>query len=342
MKKTLLLLSASAFLIATAQAQVTIANGSFEIWGSSAASWQDPDAWSGTDAILKQNEILLAAAGFATFGSVKQQLYKETDAVNIHEGATSAKLISKDVGGSLGVTPCMMANGAMTLDLAAAMAGEIDGLESVITVTGGTVMMGRRADSLVTYVKGGAAVNADSSTIFVQAKRKIGDSLVTIGGGAVQFSGTDAFQKVVLNVTYVNPTATATDTLIIFVLSSASLPTGDSTGGMFGATANNTIFIDDMSIYTSEGNSSAITKIESSDLGVLVYPNPATTFIHLNNEQVKQAVINIYDVTGKMMHQATIGKGITSIDITRYAAGNYIYELVDVQSQRKQTGKFVK
>jgi len=342
MKNFLLLLSSVSFFTATTFGQ-EISNGTYEEWESvSGTTWKKPKFWNATDKVLNDASLLLAVGGFPV--SAENQLIKNTDMDFVHGGELSALLMSKNLGETFGVTPCMMSNGKIELDLAAAMealggGGSIEDLSSVLSITGGTPILGRKIDSVVAYVNAPMS-NSDSATIVVQAKRKVAGTYITIGGGTVMIGPGEGFQHINVGVVYADAGNTATDTMVIMISSSAALPTGDSSS-MFGATDSNHIFVDDISVFTSEGVS-GIGDIPTVDLGINAYPIPAEQYINFNNQKVENGILVIYDLKGRIMHQQDIHLGILSVDLSQYNTGLYFYQILDTDHQQKQTGKFLK
>lgn len=342
MKNFLLLLSSVSFFTATTFGQ-EISNGTFEEWETvSGTSWKKPKFWNATDKVLNDASVLLAVGGFPV--SAENQLIKNTDLDFVHGGEFSALLMSKDLGETFGVTPCMMSNGKIEIDMAAALeglggGGSIEDLSSVLNITGGTPILGRKIDSVVAYVNAPIS-NSDSATIVVQAKRNVAGTYITIGGGTVMIGPGEGFQHINVGVVYADEGNTATDTMVIMISSSAALPTGD-TGSMFGATDSNHIFVDDISVFTSEGVS-GIGEIPTVDLGVQAYPIPAEQYINFNNPKVENGILVIYDLNGRIMHQQDIHLGILSVDLSQYNSGLYFYQILDTDQHQKQTGKFLK
>ena len=78
-----------------------------------------------------------------------------------------------------------------------------------------------------------------------------------------------------------------------------------------------------------------------------VYPNPAHGLVNVQaiSDEVGQAVINIYDVTGKNVQQLTFEKPQSlqqrSLNVTRLAPGDYHLEVV-INNKRKMVTKFIK
>lgn len=336
MKKILLsILSLS--LACQMQAQ-SIVNGSFEAWVpvSGGLSWERPEGWYGTDKMLSDLSTILALAGYSL--TAENQLKKSTTA---YEGDFAARIMSLDLGESFGVTPCLMVNGVPSLDVVSmgeALAGGDVDLASILTVTGGTPLLGRRADSVVAYVHT-PEYNLDTAAIFVQAKQISGDSMITIGAGAAFIEPDLEYTRLSIPIEYLDESNTIADTLIIMAVSSAGIPSGED-DAIFGATLENSLYIDDMALFTSDVSS--ILPTARVHLGVSVFPNPASSSIQWNNTFGKELLLQIYDLNGRVMHHITLPEGRSAINLQQYPVGSYFYQVVDPSSNERQTGTFMK
>lgn len=234
-----------------------------------------------------------------------------------------------------------MVNGVPSLDVVtmgeALAGGDVD-LASILTVTGGTPLLGRRADSVVVYVST-PEYNEDTAAIFLQAKQISGDTMITIGTGAAMIAPDMEYTRLNINIEYFDESNTIADTLIIMAISSVGIPSEEE-GALFNATLENSLFLDAMSLHTSD--LSGIIPAANVDLGVSLYPNPATSAIQIKNISGKELLIQIYDLHGKVMHYQSLNEGQSSIDLQQYPAGNYFYQVADPQSKDRQAGSFIK
>lgn len=319
------------------QAQ-TITNGNFEDWTpvGSGLSWERPQGWHATDKMLSDLSMVLGIAGYPI--TPTNQLQKSTEA---YAGDYAARIVSFNLGEAFGVTPCLMVNGVPSLDVVtmgeALAGGDVD-LASILTVTGGTPLLGRRADSVVVYVST-PEYNEDTAAIFLQAKQISGDTMITIGTGAAMIAPDMEYTRLNINIEYFDESNNIADTLIIMAISSVGIPSEEE-GALFNATLENSLFLDAMSLHTSD--LSGIIPAANVDLGVSLYPNPATSNIQIKNTSGKEFLIQIYDLNGKVMHHQSLNEGQSSIDLQQYPAGNYFYQVVDPKSNDRQAGSFIK
>jgi len=65
---------------------------------------------------------------------------------------------------------------------------------------------------------------------------------------------------------------------------------------------------------------------ENGTKTVSIYPNPTTDYVNVTNAE--NTVINIYDMTGKIVKTCNITESNSFIDITNLNSGNYIFEVI--------------
>ena len=81
---------------------------------------------------------------------------------------------------------------------------------------------------------------------------------------------------------------------------------------------------------------------EISDRIVKLYPNPATSFItfDLQKGYERGMTIEIYSFVGKKMSNLSNAPQKTTIDLTEYNRGIYMYHLLDASGKVIESGKF--
>lgn len=64
-------------------------------------------------------------------------------------------------------------------------------------------------------------------------------------------------------------------------------------------------------------------------LEIVAYPNPATHWVNIQIKDLKNRKLNyhLFDVTGKLMAQASINQSITSIEMRDLAASTYLLSI---------------
>jgi len=89
------------------------------------------------------------------------------------------------------------------------------------------------------------------------------------------------------------------------------------------------------------GSTVAVKTREIIDFNINMFPNPASTFIHIDilNETRNDLNISILDITGKMVHTEIIAKNTTlhKIDLSDFSDGIYLVNIFnkDVRTQKK-------
>lgn len=81
----------------------------------------------------------------------------------------------------------------------------------------------------------------------------------------------------------------------------------------------------------------------TADPIVRLYPNPATSFINLDLGKVvnKGYSIRVFSFLGRKMYEANnVRQRITTLSVTDYNRGVYIYQLRDQNGRLVESGKF--
>jgi len=340
MKKALFTIAASIGFATLGVAQTpVIVNGTFELWTDitapsfppGAPDLERPNGWYGSDQLLNHTVGTVFLAQGLDF-DYNKQLFKDTD---MHEGSFAAKLMTKDFGDTLKKVPVLLTNARQNVSMSALLGADFDNIDlmTLFRFSEGTAMYGKRIDSITAYVKT-PATNADSGAVFVLACETVqsssgADSNAVIGQGGMTIApNSNGYIKISVPVFYA--AGQATDSMVVgFVSSSADF------------TVDNTLYVDHVEIYASEPSS--VRNIKATDLGFQVYPNPATTQINFNNKgNLTHTTLIIQNSVGQIMHYASLGQGINTIDLGKYAAGTYFYEVYNEKGTARQTGKFVK
>ncbi len=75
--------------------------------------------------------------------------------------------------------------------------------------------------------------------------------------------------------------------------------------------------------------------------GIVVYPNPATTELHIKGATSGSKAI-LYDMMGKEVYNAALDPTNCSIPISHLPTGNYLYKIIDQEGLQLSTGKWIK
>ena len=93
----------------------------------------------------------------------------------------------------------------------------------------------------------------------------------------------------------------------------------------------------------SQGQSSPVSSLpESADRIIKLYPNPATTNItfDLQKDFSRGMSIQIYSFLGKKMQDIPNASQKTTIDLSAFNRGIYMYHLLDPAGRVVESGKF--
>jgi len=343
MKKSLFLIGTIVLGLNVAYSQTpTIANGSFESWSSPSGSLelQAPTNWSGSDKIINDMALLLTLGGYDV--TPQKQVFK-IDGSMATDGGSLVELHTKDLGSDLGFIPGIIANGDIEVNAAALMSymsSEEGDITSIFDISNATAIYGRRVDSVKVDATcwGPAGLQG---TMVVNAMKNIDGENTLIGSGMVTIDNTttmeSSLQEYTAYINYTSEMGSLVDTMIIFFMSSSMNSEEPELDG-----DENYVRIDNVRLYTSIP-STGVENMPKKDHGVSVYPIPASDQITFNNQlNNNHLVINIYSITGQIMHQAPLSAGENNINLSQYAQGNYTYEIIDTEHRTRQTGQFIK
>jgi hypothetical protein len=346
MKKSLLLTAVLAGTLTSAQAQ-TFSNAGFETWNNftvmtgfpGSVALEAPTTWSGTDSLIAG--LTLPASLLGIDIDPVTQIIKSNDA---HSGTFAAEIKTANLGDSLGNVPAALINAKINFDILSVGANpDFSSLLSLFTFTGGTPALGRKVDNVKAWVKA-ASTNLDQASITVNALQKAktaanADTLILIGSGVglVSANPNNDYVETTVNVTYINPSNTATDTLIVIFSSSAVAGSGTE------FTEGNKMLVDDVSMTTSTGSSLSIRQPVFADDIALVYPNPAKNIIYFNLNTFQKAddyILTVTDASGRAILTENLKQQVNEKNVSGWAKGSYFYSLTNTKNGKHLNGKF--
>lgn len=80
---------------------------------------------------------------------------------------------------------------------------------------------------------------------------------------------------------------------------------------------------------------------DGADKFVKLYPNPATSYITFEMQKNdKGLTVQVYSFIGRKMSEARISQQKTTLDLSDYNRGLYMYHLVDAYGRVIESGKF--
>jgi hypothetical protein len=83
-----------------------------------------------------------------------------------------------------------------------------------------------------------------------------------------------------------------------------------------------------------------LTEAEIASSSLKVYPNPAKDVLNIELNYKKGFVINIFDVTGKLVETINGSEGINQINVAEFKKGFYIYDIRTSENEVIKNGKF--
>lgn len=85
---------------------------------------------------------------------------------------------------------------------------------------------------------------------------------------------------------------------------------------------------------------------EISDFGTLVkvYPNPVPDILVIENQssEMKDIVIRLFDISGKMLLKQGIGENISNLNMQAFRPGNYMLKVYSANDTPVRTFKIIK
>lgn len=242
----------------------------------------------------------------ANFGVITCE--RESNPPDTYSGLASIKLTTKMV-------LTQVTNGIATT-------GTIN--TSTQSITGGIPYAGR-PDSIVGYYKY-TSVSGDNGFIEIQLLGSGGDT-DTVGYARFKTPTTTVsnYVRFAKKITYKKTTPVVNS---IWILSSSA----DAVTHY----VNSVLRVDDLQLI---GNSTNVAEKQKMEL--LVGPNPASKNIVVRNPMLNKAILNIYDVTGRKLITQSVSDSFTTIDISEYPIGLYIYSITDENKNVLKTDKII-
>lgn len=307
MKKILLTISAVASSVIGAMAQSP--DFSFETWNNVQFSTtiQDPQGWASLNTLN-------------VFTATPKSVFKET--TSPFGGTASAKITTVKVTGALIPNPYQ--------------SGDIDtaGLLTIgqIVASPPSIKYGYNytwRSQVLSFQSMYTPMAGDSAFVLATLTKWNGSSRDTIASGKYATgAATTSYSLNSITLTY-DPAfaAVVPDSEQIFI--SSSIYNHD------GAKIGSTFYIDDIawSGYNSTDD------INGSVNNVFVYPNPATNNISITSS-IDAATIRITDITGRLLGNYSMTDNKTNIQTSTFAAGIYIYSVLDKKKNVLNRGRF--
>lgn len=276
-------------------------NGGFENWTNN-----EPDGWGTIDQLL------------ASFGETANMVSQDNSAGNYAEGLAAAKLTSTNSTAASRVLPAMLSAGAIIY-------GTVGGQPSILPV-------GRpytaRPDSITAVYKYTGLGN-DTACLMHYSFTKNGTSIAGLGPNFVYFLDTTSqFLRFKEKINF--SSADAPDTFNLYFYS--GLPATTSAGS--------TMWVDDVRFIFDGTTSNADLLRVSTETSV--FPSPASNFLNIRvSENMISNRYAIYDLNGRLVAQGVINAQTETKDVSAYAAGNYVLNVLDKDNRIAGQARFV-
>ncbi|MCB9186537.1 MAG: T9SS type A sorting domain-containing protein [Flavobacteriales bacterium] len=303
MKKSLLAIIGSVFVLSAAQGQITQpANASFENWetipGSIGNSYTEPIDWNtGNECSEIVNQLAV------------------TQSSDAYDGSSSARLETLAAFGSIKL------NGVVTTASMICLANG-GGQE------GGSTYTDMIPDSIVGYYK---YTPANSDSAYSQIMFLANNDMDTISYTRVNFTET-----VTQWTRFSAPLTPATqgqspEKLSLFFSSSW----GDGSQGE--AEVGSVFMIDAVQLIQNPQSVADFYNAEGWD----IYPNPVSDNLTIKGNVGKGATLEVLDITGKQVKFEQLVSNTSVVEMNDLVAGVYLYQIQSLEGQTVRTGKLM-
>lgn len=296
-------------LFKQAQAQVMY---DFENWHTHSAGLQIPNAWNGSDSLLKFYGTLLGGSGYLP------QIEKELPG---NGSATAIRVVTKNqpaVGTIFpaGPFPGLATNGVI----------EFDAVNQEVSIKGGLSFTSNPL-SVSLWVKN-LPVGGDTTEITVFAiDNSDNDNLQYAIADTLFTSSINSFTKITLPFK-------VTDTLLSTTLIRVLISSG---GGLNGGHDGTAIIVDDIEFLSPNG----IPQYLNPQQTALVYPTTVESLLQIQFKSPGTRSVHIYDMQGCLLMNKKLEFASNQLDLSSLSQGNYLYDILEGQ-QKIQSGKLLK
>jgi hypothetical protein len=154
----------------------------------------------------------------------------------------------------------------------------------------------------------------------------VGGTDSIVGTGSQNVTGSSAFVKQTVSISYVNTTVVPDRIVISFAVSKKTIPVVGST-----------MYVDDVTLTGTTGIETPIV----NDQNVSVFPNPSSNLLHISADINDMLVVRFYNSLGQLVLAQDIDK-VADINVSQFANGNYIYVLSSKAGHKYYSAIFTK
>ncbi len=87
-------------------------------------------------------------------------------------------------------------------------------------------------------------------------------------------------------------------------------------------------------------NNVGVNENQKANIELAVFPNPATSFINFSTPSVEASKVTAFDMNGKVVATEIMEIGKAKMNTSNFAAGVYMYQVIDKNNQILKSGKF--
>ncbi len=284
-----------------------------EAWHSytvgTSPSMELPDGWHSTDTIIYGYGPLICSTCTLT-----PETFQSTTS---HSGTYAAKLISRDLGGSVGVVNDELSNCNISFNISTQK-----------EVRSGGTAVTARMDSVTAWFqyfpKGNDSGNVTVNAVIAGIGAGGTDSVIgsgldstTIGTGRDNYIlSTSTYTKHKYTLSYINSTVVPDHIQITFNTGNGGGTSTDST----------TMYVDDVNIYPL---SSTAVQTAAHSAATRCYPNPAGNMLNIQTTQYQNTTAELYNMLGQKVMVQSLQSNITEMNIGNLSDGIYLLHLLD-------------
>lgn len=190
-------------------------------------------------------------------------------------------------------------------------------------------------------ISGSISVNSSFNGTFVGSASFVADATGTLSLPAKTFTDvikvtTSQLINATLSVGTITVTQLNYNYYSIGTSKSPILTISTSTLGSSLAATSSQTFVTVLKDYATVG----VNELSKNAIELIVFPNPATSALNFNTTSEEAYILNIYDLTGKLILTELFEKGKVKTTVSALANGNYFYTVSDKRFQSLTSGKF--
>ena len=237
----------------------------------------------------------------------------EGKGANVKSGTYSAELITQDITIASTIAPGVITTGTLPTSASG-------------TITGG-IAYTLRPDSIVgwfKYTPQGSDYCYISFTVFGTSNT---DTVGVASYSTTAGKTISSFTRFSAPMVYRN-SHSVTNSIWVITSSNASAPVTGST-----------MYVDDVAVIIN--TTTGINEQVNTAAPISINPNPASDHVIVSNTSNHNAVLALYDITGRKVAEQSLACGTNNIDVKAFTNGLYLYTVTDENGGSLKTGKLI-